>query len=72
MSPDQIKHIHKPLVRRDFDSAYFKSFFYGIFARVSGGQRQLLPLDAVKRAAKPHAESYEGLKTIPVEKIVGK
>lgn len=63
--------IHNPLIKADFERAHFRSFLYDLMARLSGGQRWLLSLDAVRRVAKPHAESYEGLRTIPVSLIVG-
>jgi len=57
--------------REDFSRAKQKAMFQSIIRLLGIEKNELLPFYDVKDLLKPRKESYLGMRTIPVEKIVG-
>lgn len=55
----------------DFSRARTQAFLARIASFLGPDRDRLLPLDEVKALLKPRAETYEGIKTVPVDLIVG-
>lgn len=55
----------------DFSKARNKAFFNELQHLLNPEEAKLISLNDVKNLIKPEAETYIGMKTIPVEKIVG-
>ncbi|ADN01617.1 hypothetical protein [Spirochaeta thermophila] len=57
--------------KKDFERARMREFFERILSFTSPERQELLPLDEVKKLLRPKGERYLGLKTVPIDKIVG-
>lgn len=57
--------------RDDFSKARNRALFQSIIQLLGKERKELLPFDEVKGLVKPQSENYLGVKTIPVDKIVG-
>jgi hypothetical protein len=57
--------------REDFNRARLRETFGRVLALLRNEQDQLLSLQEVRALLRPQAESYRGLKTIPIDRIVG-
>ncbi len=68
---DLEKMEHAALAERDFDGARRKAFAAGIRSLLTGRHNDLLPYEAVRELVAPSAESYVGLQSIPIDRIVG-
>jgi hypothetical protein len=55
----------------DFHKARTREIFGRIFSVLKGGEDNLLSLQEVKALLRPDAETYRGLKVVPIVKIVG-
>ncbi len=55
----------------DFYKAHSKAFFNSIQHLLSPEEASLISLNDVKQMIKPNAETYIGMKEIPIDKIVG-
>jgi hypothetical protein len=62
---------HAALAEKDFEGARRRAIAAGIRSRLSGRRDDLLPYEAVRELVRPSAESYAGLQSIPVDRIVG-
>ncbi len=58
-------------VRADFQRARFKSFINQAFALISGKKNNLLSYDEIKETLKIGGPIYRGVKTVPVNQIIG-
>ncbi len=59
------------LAKEDFNRARLRALFGRALALLRNEKDQLLSLQEVKALLRPEAESYRGLKTVPIERIVG-
>ena len=57
--------------RDDFNRARKQAFFSQVFGLFSTERRELLSLQEVKDVLKPRGETYRGMQTVPIERIVG-
>jgi hypothetical protein len=57
--------------REDFNRARLREMFGRVLALLRNEQDQLLSLKEVRALLCPHSESYHGLQTIPIDRIVG-
>jgi hypothetical protein len=57
--------------REDFNRARLREMFSRVLALLRNEQDQLLSLKEVRALLRPQTESYHGLKTIPIDQIVG-
>ncbi len=57
--------------KEDFNRARLRAVFGRALALLRNEKDQLLSLKEVKALLRPEAESYRGLKTVPIERIVG-
>ena len=57
--------------KEDFNRARLRALFGRALALLRNEKDQLLSLKEVKALLRPEAESYRGLKTVPIERIVG-
>jgi hypothetical protein len=57
--------------REDFNRARLREMFSRLLALLRNEPDQLLSLKEVKALLRPKTESYHGLKTIPIDRIVG-
>ncbi|MFW5644089.1 MAG: transcriptional regulator, partial [Alkalispirochaeta sp.] len=57
--------------RDDFNRARKNAFFSEVFNLFSESKRELLSLQEVKDILKPRGETYRGMQTVPIERIVG-
>jgi hypothetical protein len=57
--------------REDFNRARKSAFFTQIFNLFSPSKQELLSLQEVKEALKPRGETYRGMQTVPIDRIVG-
>ena len=55
----------------DFTAARLKAFFHEVGAMFSHRPNELVSFDAVKRSLKTFGESYRGIRTVEVARIVG-
>src|SRR5262245_2443249 len=55
----------------DFDRARQKAFINDLLAVIGRRQNDLIPYHEVRRRVSPERESYRGLQTVPIDKIVG-
>lgn len=58
-------------VRADFERARQKAFFHDLMAVLRRRPNDLIPYHEVKKRVSPEGESYRGLQTVPVAKIIG-
>jgi hypothetical protein len=58
-------------VRQDFERARHRAFLTDIRAVLARRARDLIPYHELRQRVSPDAESYRGLQTVPLEKIVG-
>lgn len=58
-------------VRQDFEKARQKAFLNDIRSTISGRTNDLVPFQEIRRRLNPEAESYRGMQTVAVNKIVG-
>ncbi|MFP4331526.1 MAG: transcriptional regulator, partial [Spirochaetaceae bacterium] len=57
--------------REDFNRARMHEVFSGIFHILNRDKRRLLSLDEVKEVVRPRGETYRGMQTVPISRIVG-
>lgn len=57
--------------REDFNRARMHEVFSGILHLLSPEKQRLLSLDEVKEAVRPQGETYRGMQTVPIDRIVG-
>jgi hypothetical protein len=57
--------------RDDFNRARAGAFFSEIFNLFSPSRRELLSLQEVKEVVKPRGETYRGMQTVSIDRIVG-
>lgn len=57
--------------RDDFNRARKSAFFGQIFGLFSSSKHELLSLQEVKDVIKPRGETYRGMQTVPIDRIVG-
>lgn len=57
--------------RDDFNRARKQAFFGQVFSLFSAERRELLSLQEVKDVLKPRGETYRGMQTVPIDRIVG-
>jgi hypothetical protein len=57
--------------REDFNRARKQAFFQEIAALFGGDRRELLSLQEVRETLRPRGERYQGMRTVPLDKIVG-
>ena len=55
----------------DFNKAHTKAFINEIQHLLSPEEAKLISLNDVKQMIKSNAETYVGMKVIPIEKIIG-
>lgn len=55
----------------DFNRARLKAFWNELLAMVTRRPNEMLSFEQVKRSLKTFGESYRGVQTVPIEKIVG-
>ncbi|MEW6232477.1 MAG: DUF4032 domain-containing protein [Chloroflexota bacterium] len=55
----------------DFNRAFTKAFWREIFTVITGKSRYLLSFDQVTDTLRLSCQSYRGLQTVPVDKIIG-
>lgn len=55
----------------DFAAARFKAFFRRVFAFLTGQHNDLLAFDAVREKLRVGGPIYRGVRTVPIERIVG-
>lgn len=65
----ELEHVASAV--NDFDAARRRAFAARIRSVLTGRRDDLLPYEAVRRLVAPSAESYRGLASIPVDRIVG-
>lgn len=58
-------------VRNDFERARSKALFNDLKSVFDGRDNHLLPFHELRRRLQPETESYRGLQTVPISKIVG-
>ena len=58
-------------VRHDFERARHRAFLHELFAVFADRPNDLIPYHEVRSRVAPQAESYRGLQTVPLDKIVG-
>jgi hypothetical protein len=58
-------------VRQDFEKARQKAFVNDIRSTFSGRTNDLVPFQEIRSRLKPEGESYRGMQTVAVDKIVG-
>ena len=58
-------------VRADFDRARVKAFLHDLVAALSRRPNDLIPYHEVRRRLSPERESYRGIQTVPLDRIVG-
>jgi hypothetical protein len=59
------------LAKEDFNRARLRAIFGRALALLRNEKDQLLSLQEVKALLRPESESYRGLRTVPIERIVG-
>lgn len=59
------------LAKEDFNRARLRAVFGRALALLRNEKDQLLSLQEVKALLRPESESYRGLRTVPIERIVG-
>lgn len=59
------------LAREDFNKARLKAFFSRIVAMLRNERDELLSFQEVKSLIRPRSESYRGMKTVAIERIIG-
>lgn len=57
--------------RDDFNRARKQAFFQEIAGLFGGDRRELLSLQEVRETLRPRGERYQGMQTVPLDKIVG-
>lgn len=57
--------------RQDFDRAKSKAFFRKLIHNIFQRDNQLFQFDEVKHILAPHGMAFRGIKSIPIDKIVG-
>ena len=64
---------HRTRSAQDFDDAYMRGFFKRILATLTGRTKEthLLSYEEVRSKIRCHDESYTGMKTVPVDAIIG-
>ena len=55
----------------DFNRARIKAFFAELQAKLTGRPNEPVSFEAVKQSLKTFGQSYRGIMTVPIEKIVG-
>jgi len=63
--------LYSSRARDDFNRARLREMFSRVLALLRNEKDQLLSLTEVKALLRPHSESYRGLKTVPIDRIVG-
>lgn len=58
-------------VRADFDRARLRAFMHDLLALIQRRPNDLISYHELRSRFKPESESYRGLQTVPIEKIVG-
>lgn len=58
-------------VNADFDRARNKALVSDLLSVLSGRENRLLPFHEIRRRLNPEGESYRGVQTVPISKIVG-
>ncbi len=58
-------------INADFDRARNKALVNDLLSVLSGRENRLLPFHEIRRRLNPEGESYRGLQTVPISKIVG-
>jgi hypothetical protein len=58
-------------IRHDFERARHRAFLHELFAVFANRPNDLIPYHEVRSRVAPQAESYRGLQTVPLDKIVG-
>jgi len=59
------------LAEQDFHKAQTRAFLSRLSHLLSPAEEDLLPFDVARQLVKPDGEVYEGIATVPLEKIVG-
>ena len=59
------------LTENDFNRARMKGFFADALARITGRPNEPVSFEAVKQSLKTFGQSYRGIVTVPIDKIVG-
>lgn len=58
-------------VQKDFDRARLKNFLNEVFSFITKKDNELLSFHEVKKAVRPVNQFYKGVKSIPLENIIG-
>jgi len=66
-----MKELIESEAREDFNRARKGAFFSQIFGLFSSSKQELLSLQEVKDVLKPRGETYRGMQTVPIDRIVG-
>lgn len=66
-----MKEIIESEARNDFNRARKNAFFSEIFSLFASSRHELLSLQEVKEVIKPRGETYRGMQTVPIDRIVG-
>jgi hypothetical protein len=66
-----MKELLESEARDDFNRARKTAFFSEILGLFSASKQELLSLQEVKDVLKPRGETYRGMQTVPIERIVG-
>ncbi|POR01796.1 transcriptional regulator [Alkalispirochaeta sphaeroplastigenens] len=66
-----MREILEAEAREDFNRARKNAFFSQIFNLFSSDQEGLLSLQEVRETLRPRGETYKGMKTVPLDQIVG-
>lgn len=66
-----MKELIESEARDDFNRARKGAFFSQIFGLFSSSKQELLSLQEVKDVLKPRGETYRGMQTVPIDRIVG-
>ena len=57
--------------RGDFNRARTNAFFSELFGLFSSNREELLSLQEVRETLRPRGETYRGMQTVPIDRIVG-
>ncbi len=66
-----MKELLESEAREDFNRARVGAVFSEIFSLFSSSRRELLSLQEVKEVIKPRGETYRGMQTVAIDRIVG-
>lgn len=63
--------LHAENIRADFDRARQRAFLHDLLAVLARRPNDLIPYHEVRQRLSPERESYRGIQTVPLDRIVG-